>query len=160
MAPNQKVAYHKIVLEFDFSGGHFYEKIPKSKIFVALPAIPAFRPHYFRPGAEIQNSAPIKLFVLSSRFQKGMTLPPKPKIHVGDRFGRNDRFPAQGRYQPTGGAKLPAQKLLAKSNSLLGSKVMALFCRDTQTHRHTFPNRTCTTRGVKNFFCIYVWGKL
>ena len=58
VAPDQKVAYHKSFLKFDFSGGHFYEKIQNSKIFVAHSATSAFRPRYFRPGAKIQNSAP------------------------------------------------------------------------------------------------------
>ena len=58
VAPNEKVAYHKSFLKFDFRGGHFYEKIQNSKIFVAHPATSAFRPRYFRPGAKIQNSAP------------------------------------------------------------------------------------------------------
>jgi len=33
-----------ISLGLNFSGGQFYEKIPKSKIFVAWPASPALRP--------------------------------------------------------------------------------------------------------------------
>jgi len=92
VTPDQKVAYHKSVLDFDFSGGHFYEKIPNSEIFGVRPANLALWPRYFRPGAKNQNFAPNKLFVSSFRFQKGMTIPLKAKIPWRDRSGRNGRF--------------------------------------------------------------------
>ena len=147
VVPYQKVAYHKSVFEFDFSGGNFYEKIPKLKIFVARPASPALRPHYFRPGAEIQNSAPNKLFVSSSRFQKGMTQPPCIKNLGEDRFGRKPIFQGLGLTQRASGSKSPTRKLLARSfgdfeNFMpihgLGQKLRTFFAgTDTRTHRQT-----------------------
>ena len=95
--------------------GPFYEKSQNSKIFVAGPVSPAFRPIFLRPWAKIQNSGPNIFFAWLSGIQKGMTQPPDFKTLGGDRFGRNPLFRGPGPTLWAPGSVSPTRKLLAKS---------------------------------------------
>ena len=106
---------NKKMLNFYFSRGVFYEKILKSKIFCATRPTRTFRPNLFRPRGKNQNSAPNILSASLSRFQKGMTRPPRIKNLGGDRFGRNPLFQGSGLTPRASGSKSPTRKLLARS---------------------------------------------
>jgi len=77
-------------------GGPFYKKCWNSKILVAPPASPTFRPRFLGLWAKNQNSAPNIFFALLSQFRKGATQPPCPKTMGGDRFGRKPTFRGPG----------------------------------------------------------------
>ena len=144
-ASNDKVAEIKKCFKFYFSRGDFYEKMPNSKIFCATRPTRTFRPNLFRPRGKNQNSAPNILLASSSRFQKGMTRPPRIKNLGGDRFGRNPLFQGSGLTPRASGSKSPTRKLLARSfgdpeNFMpicgLGQKLRTFVAvTDGQTHR-------------------------
>ena len=106
---------NKKKLNFYFNRGVFYKTILKSKIFCATRPTRTFRPNLFRPRGKNQNSAPNILSASSSRFQKGMTRPPRIKNLGGDRFGRNPLFQGLGLTPRASGSKSPTRKLLARS---------------------------------------------
>ena len=108
----------------------------------------------------------------SSSFRNGRTRPRRPKTLGGDRFPVKPIFPGPGPARNIPGYGSRAQKLLARSVGAPENfghirrpvqKLRHFFSvTDTRTHgrtdAQTFPNDPCTTRGEKNFFCLYVGG--
>ena len=110
-ASNDKVAE----INFYYSRGVFYEKMPNSKKFCATWPTRTFRPNLFRPRGKNQNSAPNILSASLSQFQKGMTQPPRIKNLGGDRSGINPLFQGLGLTPRASGSKSSTRKLLARS---------------------------------------------
>ena len=102
-----------------------------------------------------------------------MTRRRRPRTPGGDRFGANPTFRGQGPTPRAPGSGSPAKKLLARS--WVDPENFGPIRRPLQKLGHFFAGTDRRTDGqtdthdrmtpaplwgVKNFFCLYVWGKL
>ena len=125
-----------------FQGGRFYKKMLKFKNF-GCPL--AFWPHFLRPWAKNQYSAPNSLFTSLFQIRKGATLPPAPK--ASEEIDLAETPFLRVRADPGGpGVKITCRKITCEELSgpwkfdchpMNISKVIWLSSGDAQMHRRT-----------------------